>query len=209
MTEYCMTETENLTIREAEPLNARACATIHQQEIATGFLSKLGVPFLGLLYAAMIQSQQVVCFVAEDKNGQVVGFISGCFHVGKFYKEFLIKYGLKASLVILPQVVKPMVLKGIFEMLRYQSNDDAPQLPEAELLSIAVRPHVRGTAVAQKLVEALFNRSREREAEEIMVVVGGKNIRANKFYQKVGFRFHSETSVHGAEVSNIYVKSLD
>lgn len=203
-----MTQPQNLRIRKADPINARGCALIHQQEIPTGFLSQLGIPFLKLLYTAMIRSRKVICLVVADESDQVVGFVCGCSHVGKFYKEFFAKHGLKALLILLPKLLEPAVFRKVIETVKYEGNGDASELPQAELLAIAVRPHVRGIAVAQKLTEALFNECQEREIQNIKVVVGAGNIRANRFYEKVGFELHSNTSVHESEVSNVYVKAL-
>ena len=43
---------------------------------------------------------------------------------------------------------------------------------------------------------------------KLKVVVGSGNIRANRFYEKVGFRLRSNTFVHESEISNVYVKAL-
>ena len=94
-----MNPQQNLKIRKANFHDAKACAKIHQQEIATGFLSQLGIRFLEALYTAMMTSQHALCIVAEDEKGQVVGFVSGCFHVSKFYREFLVRHGLKTFML--------------------------------------------------------------------------------------------------------------
>jgi len=206
---------QNLKIRRADFRDAEACAKIHQQEIATGFLSQLGFRFLEALYTAMVTSQHALCIVAEYEKGEVVGFVSGCFHVSKFYKEFLIKHGLKVFLILLPHMVKPFVLKKVFETATYPftivDTDTAVEensLPKAELLSIAVKSHVRGTGVSQWLAEALFDECTNRLIQEIKVVVGFENIRANKFYEKLGFKLHSNIFVHESAMSNVYVKML-
>ena len=82
-------------------------------------------------------------------------------------------------------------------------------LPKAELLSIAVRSHIRGMGVSQKLAAALFDECKKRGVQRIKVVVGIENIRANKFYEKVGFELYSNIEVHEAEMSNVYVKRLN
>ena len=204
-----------MRLREANPHDAKVCANIHAQEITTGFLRQLGVRFLEVLYTAMITSSNSVCIVAEDEKGQVVGFISGCFHVGKFYKEFFIKHGLKAFLILLPRLIDPHVFRKILETVKYpfsipkaKSAKDN-KLPKAELLSIALKPHIRGTGLSRKLALALFKECAKRGIREIKVVVGASNIRANRFYEKVGFKFHSNISVHGSEISNIYVGTLE
>ena len=210
-----MNPLQKLKIRRANFFDAKACAKIHQQEIATGFLSQLGIRFLEALYTAMVTSQHALCIVAEDEKGQVVGFVSGCFHVSKFYKEFLVKHGLKAFLILLPQMVKPAVLKKVFETAKYPSTAadttksvEGNNLPKAELLSIAVKQHVRGRGVSQRLADALFDECAKREIQRIKVVVGVENIRANKFYEKVGFKLHSNIFVHESERSNVYVRRI-
>lgn len=206
---------QNLRIRKANLHDAKACAKIHQQEIAIGFLSQLGIRFLELLYTAMVTSQHALCIVAEDEKGQVVGFVSGCFHISKFYKEFFVKHGLKAFWILLPQMVKPSVLRKVFETAKYPSTATnttksigGNNLPKAELLSIAVQPYVKGVGVSQRLASALFEECRRIGIQEIKVVVGVENIRANKFYEKVGFELHSNIFVHESEMSNVYVKML-
>lgn len=203
-----MTQNQNLKIRKANKADARTCGLIHQQEIPTGFLSQLGLRFLKLLYAAMIRSREAICLVVEDGECQVVGFVCGCSNVGRFYREFFVKRGLKAFLILLPQILKPTVFRKALETANYRGSSDESELPKAELLAIAVRPHVRGTATAQQLTEALFSECRQREIQEIKVVVGSGNVQANRFYEKVGFRLRSNTFVHESEMSNVYVKAL-
>ena len=200
---------QQIVIRKANLLDAKACAMIHKQEIATGFLSQLGVRFLELLYTAMVLSQHALCLVAEDEEKHIVGFISGCYDVRKFYKEFFIKHGLRAFLIILPQIIRLSILRKIFETIKYPANEvNGNDLPEAELLSIAVNTHLRGLGISEKLANALFDEFRKRGIQSLKVVVGTENTRANGFYKKVGFKLHSNISVHKSEISNVYVKML-
>lgn len=203
-----MTQSCNFKIRDAILADAGACAIIHQREIHTGFLSQLGIRFLKLLYTGMICSDRVLCLVVEDENGQVVGFVSGSSHVGRFYKEFFVKRGLQAFLILLPKMVKPGTIKKILETTKYKSDGDLSQIPKAELLAIAVDRSVRGTGVACDLTEALFKGCRDMEIQEIKVVVGAQNIPANKFYKKMGFELRSYIFIHDSEKSNVYVKAF-
>ena len=211
-----MNPTKNLKIRKATFDDAKACAKIHQQEIATGFLSQLGMHFLGRLYTAMVTSQHALCIVIEDEKEQVAGFISGCFHVSKFYKEFFLKHSLKAFFILLPQMMKLSVLRKIFETVKYPftlANTskvvEEDSLPDAEILSMAVEQHVRGIGLSQNLVAAFFDECRNREIKTIKTVIWTENIRANRFFcEKLGFKLHSNISVHESEMSNVYIKTL-
>ena len=202
---------QSFKIRKANLNDAINCAGIHQQEIKTGFLSQLGIQFLVMLYEAIVVTQHACCFVVEDENGKVIGFIAGCFNTSKFYKEFLIKYGFKAILILFPNMVKPVMLKKIFEIVKYpfmpkdksKTND-----PEAELLSIAVEAYAKGTGVSHELAHTLFNELKDRKIKNIKVVVNDGNSRANKFYKGLGFELHSIISIHGSEISNLYIKKL-
>jgi ribosomal protein S18 acetylase RimI-like enzyme len=201
----------NFKIRKANSNDAIDCARIHQQEIKTGFLSQLGIQFLVMLYKAIVITQYACCFVVEDENGKVTGFITGCFNTSKFYEEFIIKYGLKVILVLFPNLVKPVMLKKIFEIVKYpfmpkdksKTNDT-----ESELLSIAVEACAKGTGVSQELAHTLFNELKDRKIKNIKVVVSDGNIRANKFYKGLGFKLYSIISIHGSEISNLYIKKL-
>ena len=58
---------------------------------------------------------------------------------------------------------------------------------EEELLLIAVRPEFRRQGLAQKLVQALKNQAREREADKIFLEMRENNP-AISFYKKLGFQ---------------------
>lgn len=210
-----MNKLQETKIRKANLLDAKACAEIHQHKIHTGFLSQLGVRFLQVLYTSIVTSQHTFCAIAKDEDGQVAGFIAGCFDVSMFYRQFFVKHGLKVLLILIPQMVKPAILKKILEMVKYPfSVNDADKsikkddLPEAELFSIAVEEHIMGTGGSQKLAHALFDECRKRGIQELKVVVATRNYRANRFYEKIGFELHSNIAIHGSEVSNILVKRL-
>lgn len=195
-----------MNIRLAKKKDAVQIAVIHQQEINQGFLSQLGIKFLSKLYESMISSKNSFVVTAE-KNDEVIGFISGCSNVKKFYKDFLKKYTLWTIIILLPKFLNFTTIKKIIETLKY-SNKTEKGLPETELLAIAVKKDFHGQGVAIKMFEFFINELKKNGVKKFRVVVGKNLSRAIGFYEKVGFKFHSKITIHGNNLSRIYIYNI-
>ena len=178
-------------------------AKIHKQEINQGFLSQLGIKFLSKLYEAMILSKNSFVVVAKEENN-VIGFISGCSNVKNFYKDFLKKYTFWAIIILLPKFLNLTTIKKIFETLKYSKKEEN-DLPETELLVIAVKKEFHGQGVAIKMFNFFINELKKRNIKKFRVVVGENLSRAIGFYEKVGFKFHSNITIHQNNLSKIYI----
>lgn len=189
-------------IRSAKKNDCFQVARIHCQEIKWGFLSQLGEKFLYYFYEAMTDSPNAFLIIAKNNNS-VIGFISGCTDLKKFYQEFVRKYILKVSLILLKRILNLRVIKKIFEIMKY-SKQNKENLPEAELLSIAVSKEFQGSGVAQKLLEKFFFEMKERGIKQVKVIIGENLPRAVRFYEKSGFKFYSRDSIHKDTPSRIY-----
>lgn len=190
----------------ANKKDATQIAKIHQQEINQGFLSQLGIKFLSKVYEATIVSPNAFTVIAKD-NDKVIGFISGCINVSKFYRDFYKKYVANTFLILVPKIFRISVLKKIFETIRYPRQKEK-KLPEAELLTIVVLKSFHGQGIAPKMFEKFLSEMRKRGVRRFKVVVGKKLKRAIGFYEKVGFKFCSSISVHQGEPSRIYIYTL-
>ena len=193
----------NIIISLSDKKDAVQIAKIHQQEINQGFLSQLGIGLLSKLYKAMTVSSNAFAVVAKD-NGRVVGFIGGCTNVGKFYRDFLKKYFIQIVFILLPKIFRISTLKKIFETLKYPKQEKEKNLPKAELLTIAVSKEFHGQGIAQKMLEKFAFEMEKRGINVFKVVVGESLSQAIKYYEKMGFEFHSSCSIHGKELSRIY-----
>ena len=176
-------------------------ATIHRQEIKTGFLSRLGNSFLELLYRALIDSERAVCLVAFDKD-EPAGYICGCDNMSGFYQEFYSKYFFGAALRVLPSLLRPGVAGGIYENLRRSRSDSSA--PRAELVSLAVRNDWRGTGLAGRLLTELAQEFEQRGIKDFKVVVGSNLVVANAFYTKMGLIKVGTIETRSGTTSNIY-----
>ncbi len=179
-------------------------AKLHKNLIKTGFLSQLGEKFLSVLYSSMVTSPNAFCIVAIE-NGRVIGFISGAISVRKFYKEFVSKNFFEILvLLIIKMIQNPIVLIRALETAMYSGGKHSLEMPEAELLSVAVDKNYHGKGVSKVLFEELVKEFRRRGVKKFKVVVGEPLIRAQKYYEKLGGRFIGEIEVHKGTKSKVY-----
>jgi len=73
------------------------------------------------------------------------------------------------------------------------------------LLVIAVKKEFHGQGVAIKMFNFFINELKKRNIKKFRVVVGENLSRAIGFYEKVGFKFHSNIIIHGNNLSKIYI----
>ena len=191
---------DNLSIRVAKKEEAGLIATIHKEEISQGFLSSLPLSFLTRLYEEIIQSG--VCVVAEQQ-GRVIGFAAGTTNLSALFHSFFLHAFFPAVFILLPQIFSFRKVKGILEAFLYPSRNS--DLPQAELLMIAVRREFQGRGIARSILEAFIVQMKKRGVKKFRVMVG-KDLRvAVRLYESLGFRFVKEISVHSKEQSLIYV----
>ncbi len=194
-----------MKIGRLRPEQVSAVARLHQRHIDQGFLSRLGCRFLGHLYDAMRCSGHAVCLTAEHE-GEVHGFISGAFSLPAFYRDFLRRKALPASWCVLPHVIRPAVAIKVAETLRHASKQQS--LPAAELMSIAVSEESRGKGIGRSLFQGLVKEFRDEGIVKFKVVAGADLTEANRFYRKMAGVPSGRVSVHGHEVSQVYVWEL-
>ncbi len=189
-----------LKIEQANIVLYRGLATLHRQEIETSFLSKLGDPFLELLYRSMIESDGTICLAALDQ-GELAGFVCGCENTAHFYKEFLRRHFFSAFIRAVPAVFRRGTVKGVYESLRYAGSLSAHP---AELVSIVVRDDWRGSGLAAGLLKELAIEFERRGVTDFKVVAGSNLATANAFYRKMGLSAIGTIEVHAGVVSHVY-----
>jgi glycosyltransferase involved in cell wall biosynthesis/ribosomal protein S18 acetylase RimI-like enzyme len=194
-------------VRPATPADAAAMARLHADGMPDAFLPTLGPRFLARLYRALATDPQAVALVAEGVDG-VVGFAAGVTSVGGFYRRFARGHGPAAALAAAPRLVRPSVARRLLETVRYPADAGGDgQLPDAELLSIAVAPAFRAGGTGRALADGVLAGLAGRGADDIKVVVGAANQGANRFYAKVGFREAGQLTVHQGTPSNVWIRS--
>ncbi|MEJ7582511.1 MAG: GNAT family N-acetyltransferase [Acidimicrobiales bacterium] len=167
-------------------------AALHASAIPDGFLVTLGPRFLRRLYARITDSPHAYLLVTEDEHG-LTGHIAIALHTGRLYRHFLLRDGVRAAVVAAPLVLKAP--RRIWETLRYGTVDDS-DLPEAEVLSIAVAPRARGHGIGTALLRAGVAELVRRQVTAAQVVTASDNAAALRMYERVGFVPVRHTEVH-------------
>ncbi|MBZ0306732.1 MAG: GNAT family N-acetyltransferase [Anaerolineae bacterium] len=194
-----------MDIRLAKTSDSRPVAELHQRLLDQSFLGSLGCGFLNNLYRALAEYDRGILLIAEAE-GLMVGFIAGVYHTGDFYKYFLRRHFIVASLAILPKAFNVHVLKRLWETATYSRKEETvPDAPHAELLSMAVVGEQHGTGVARHLFEQLTEEFTRRGIDQFKIVAGAELHRANAFYRKMGCHELGEMEVHAGDQSIIYL----
>ncbi|MHC4418312.1 MAG: GNAT family N-acetyltransferase [Planctomycetota bacterium] len=182
--------------------HARDVAALHIQGINTGFISSLGIDFVTALYEAIAKSTSAFGYAVED-NDHVLGFVAFTTNLNRLYKSIIAKKGWRFALLLAGKMFSLQRIKRIFQTLFYPSRTKKMDLPEAELLSIAIDPEKYHKGLATELVQKSLEHCREIGLDRVKVLVSAGNEPANRLYQKCGFRLVRQIDSHGIK-SNIY-----
>ncbi len=195
---------ERVRLRPGRPSDAPVLARMHRASMPTAFLPTLGDPFLRVLYRSLVRDTDAVAVVAE-RSGQVVGFATAVPSVRRFFRRFLMRDGLRAAIAAVPRLARPSTIRRATETL---AHPQAPSdLPDAELLSIAVDDAERGHGIGAALVYRVNADLRSRGVTAYKVLVGADNEPANRFYEARGFVAAGRQDVHHGTPSNAWVMS--
>ncbi|GIU87299.1 MAG: hypothetical protein KatS3mg009_1814 [Acidimicrobiia bacterium] len=177
-------------------------ARLHADRIGEGFLATLGVRFLTRLYRRIASSRHAFVVVA-DREGQVVGFVAVATTTGGLYREFLVRDGVAAAVAALPALARAP--RRVWETLRYGTGPRAGDLPDAEILALAVDPRAAGAGIGRRLAEAALRELGRRGVRSARVVTAVGNTAALATYRAAGFRPHGRTEVHRGTPQEVLV----
>ena len=188
-------DAQKTSLRLARSSDALRIAQLHRSAIDTGFLPRLGTPFLTVLYWALIRSPSATVIVAGGEKP--IGFVAGVENTSRFYRDFMTRWGLLALVASLPRLFSPSIVRRARETFRYGRDGGVP----AELLSMAVDTHARGLGLGRRLGEELLARMHRASVPKVKVVVGAANEAAIALYRSLGFIPDSEIEVHAGDAS--------
>ena len=196
----------SVTIRLARPADAAALATLMTSEIKWGRLSELGSAFVVLLHRHLIDSKLAHCPVAV-LNDEVVGYVAWVNERSRFFLEFVLRHGLTATRMLLPQGFRRSNLVVIFRSFTFFSkkSQGKPE-PPAELVSFAVSSRHHGLGIAKQLFAAVREELRARGITELRVgTVAVDNEVANSLYRRLGFALVGIIPFYADTLVNVYV----
>jgi ribosomal protein S18 acetylase RimI-like enzyme len=194
-------------IRPAREEDAAAMGRLHATEIDEGFLPTLGARFLTRLYRRIVRSPASFAFVADDGSA-LVGFVAGTENLRGLYREFAMRDGAVAGFNAAPRLVRSW--RRVLETLRYpmSSPTSSPtsggrELPDAELIAIAVARDARGRGVGRALVGATTAEFARRGVDRARVVAAADNRAAIALYRACGFEPAATVHVHRGTPSEV------
>jgi SAM-dependent methyltransferase/GNAT superfamily N-acetyltransferase len=162
---------------------------IHMRSFHTFFLTFLGSRFLGLLYDELLKCPGRVAFVARDRKGSILGFVTGVSRQGGFYAN-LIRYRWAAFAFAASGAIlrRPSIIPRLARALNYPRLTESASSP-ALLMSIAVEPGSFGGGIGQKLLEAFMEAMRRQNVRIVSLTTDrDENERTNRFYLRYGFK---------------------
>lgn len=183
----------------------RQVASLHVRCLDQGFLATLGEQFLAQMYEA-IDHADGTALLTEERDGAVVGFITGGNGMGSIYRRML-RSPVRLGLALAPSLLSLPRVRRIIEIMRYSGGADGlpTGVPDAELLSLAVAPEWRGKGVAEALYQRLVEDFRTRGVPAFRIIVGESLAPAHRFYRRMGAEPAGEVEVHEGQASTVYV----
>jgi ribosomal protein S18 acetylase RimI-like enzyme len=188
-----------LVVRRAREDDARALARLHRETLPNAFLPTLGDSFMRRLYRALASDRGAVVLVAEQ-DGEVLGFGAGVVSGPEFARRFYLRHGLAAAGAVLR---KPAAAWRALETARYTVGD--ADLPDPELLSLAVDARLRESGIGRKLADGVLSRLGELGAGRVRIVVAADNRQGNGLFAHMGFRQEGQLTLHDGRPSNVWV----
>jgi ribosomal protein S18 acetylase RimI-like enzyme len=173
--------------------------------IPNALMSKLGSNFGSIFYKKIIEQEYSCGYVAKDEFGNILGVIIGTTNYPKSrsvaLKKQLVKLLIAANFRIFRLSVINWMIKGFLEKITNREKDSANR-PAAELVAIAVCNKEQGTGLAQELVKEMEKFMVSKKIIEPYTILTEKhNLRANKFYAKIGAVLVKTFIHHGREIN--------
>lgn len=185
----------------------RQLAVIHCEQIAGGFLTKLGPEFLNRLYRAVVASPEAVVIVAR-RDDVVAGFIAGSTSTRSVYRTFLRKQAWRSLPQLVPVLLRPTNFHRLWETWRYPTKPTRTNLPAAEILNFCIAAPFQRHGIGKRLFAELVQEFKQRRVPAFKIVTGGNQSSAHAFYESVGAHLVDRIEVHRGARSLVYWYSV-
>jgi ribosomal protein S18 acetylase RimI-like enzyme len=177
---------------------------VHMRSFPGFFLSKLGAPFLLLLYRELLNDPSGIALVSKH-NEEVQGFVAGTTEPKGFYRRLLTgKWISFARASLVPALRHPSFLPRLLQAFR-KTGDEAVNEGCGLLMSIAVDPQCQTRGIGTGLVHGFLAECRQRGLSSVHLTTDrSENDRTNRFYLKLGFTVSSITTTPQGRSMNDY-----
>lgn len=165
-------------------------AKVHKVSFKGFFLEKMGVSFIKEYYKIVLSYEKKISIVCIDKDGDLMGFVSGFLEPSEFYKNFF-KSKQRLLFPVLIGIIKnpKLIVKIFFNISRLITNKKNFHKDEytVELSSIAVAE--KSSGIGSILLKAFIDQAWNYKAKKIILTTNlHNNELANNFYINHGFK---------------------
>jgi len=179
-------------VRKVNAGDLHDIAELHLSAFPGFFLSFLGKRFLEEFYRGFLLDEKGIGFVAQKKNGTILGVIVGPLSPRGFFMRLLKKRWWAFCLASVTALLKhPTCISRLFRAVFYRG--EAPSgRPRALLSSIAVSPDAQSKGVGENLVKAWMAEIQKQGAQGCYLTTDAlHNETANRFYNRMGWKLES------------------
>ena len=180
-----------MRIKEAEQQHLRKIVDLHLATFTGFFLTFLGPGFLRCLYSAFLTHPHSQLLIADNDEGQLVGFVAFSNNLSELYRH-LLKHSLMplAWYSLLAFLRRPSsalrLLRGLSQPRKCERDE-----PYAELSSIGVSPQHKELGIGLALVEEVKKRIDFSAISYLKLETDAENnAGVNAFYLRSGFTLH-------------------
>lgn len=219
-------ETGGIEIRPPRPHDGASLASLHERELSTEFISRLGHRFLRRYHRAFAGSPHATALVADTGTGWPAGFLLGTFDNAAHSAYLIRRHGPALAGLMLARTVSDPKLAG--ELLRERGGRYARAVLRLSakgsrrasgrrkmrctgevgvLAHVAVHPEYRGRGIGASLVSAFEARAVEAGVGRLELVTLPGDPGAGPFYERLGWSYAGERISRGGEVFSLYRSS--
>lgn len=107
-------------------------------------------------------------------------------------------------ITLLPHIFSLFKIRMILETLLYPSKIEIKNLPDAELLDIAVFHEHQGKGIAQLLFQEFVKNLQKKYVQEFKITTGESLLQAQRFYEKLGAQKVAVIKIHKKRKTIVY-----
>ena len=172
-----------------------------------GFLPSMGVEFYNEILKGTSESKWGFGTVCIDCEERILGFIYAATDLQKYYKDILLRRGIKLAFWALIRLLKqPKLIWGLLKYFRYPAIVPYNYI-KAEWLTMVVRKESRNKGIAKKLTLSLIDEYRRRGVRQFRSTVASNNKIICMIHDRFGFQPLGTFELNGERI-NMYVYNL-
>lgn len=180
-----------MEIRDLNISDVSKIAEVHEKSFKDFFLTSLGKRFLETYYSASVNNNTSIGIGLFDSDNNLYGFATGTSQSAGFHKTLLFQNAfLFFKSLLFVSLSRPKVLIRLVKNINKKSNiiDDKQY---AELLSIAILPHLKGSGYGKLLLEEFEKKVMIHNVSKIVLTTDfNDNNSVIKFYNKCGYNVY-------------------